>query len=397
MTRIENTVFISYRRTNIPWALAVYQNLSYNGYDVFLDFSGLGSGDFESIILSNILARAHFIVLLTPSALDRCSETGDWLRREIETALEAKRNVIPLMLEGFDFKTPEIAVKLNGNMALLKSYNGIHISADYFEAAMDRLRKQFLCIPLEAVLHPTSSAVRQVTEEEQRAAAAQPAVEERELTAQEYFERGFNTKSLDQQVRFFNEAIRLKPDYVEAINRRGRAREEQGDFVGAREDYDQAIRLKPDYVAALNNRAGMYLKQGDLANARRDYDAAIASIPHERSGLVDTAAYSVSFNGRLHTRFLSGDLAGGLDDLEQSRRLDKALLEQWEARERQFFEDQIEFQKTQRSYLKRLMEDAARGDVRAAEMIPKVKKLIDPRYDEVIVQHSKKSRWWRLS
>ena len=40
MERVEKTVFISYRRTNVPWALAIFQNLTQFGYDVFFDFSG---------------------------------------------------------------------------------------------------------------------------------------------------------------------------------------------------------------------------------------------------------------------------------------------------------------------------------------------------------------------
>ena len=47
-------VFISYRRTSFPWATAIFQNLNQNGYDVFLDFQGIGSGDFERVILENI-------------------------------------------------------------------------------------------------------------------------------------------------------------------------------------------------------------------------------------------------------------------------------------------------------------------------------------------------------
>jgi len=95
MGRIEKTVFISYRRTNAPWALAVYQDLTYHGYDAFFDYLGIVSGDFERVILENIRARAHFLVLLTPSALERCGNPGDWLRREIETGLEARRNIVP--------------------------------------------------------------------------------------------------------------------------------------------------------------------------------------------------------------------------------------------------------------------------------------------------------------
>ena len=75
-------------------------------------------------------ARAHFVVLLTPSALERCTEPGDWLRREIETALETKRNIVPLMLEGFDFGSPGIAEQLvGGTLAPLKSYNALRVPA----------------------------------------------------------------------------------------------------------------------------------------------------------------------------------------------------------------------------------------------------------------------------
>ena len=65
MDRIEKTVFISYRRSNVSWALAIFQSLTHHGYDVFFDFDGIASGDFERVILENIRARAHFLVLLT--------------------------------------------------------------------------------------------------------------------------------------------------------------------------------------------------------------------------------------------------------------------------------------------------------------------------------------------
>ena len=92
MRRIEKTVFISYRRSNVSWALAIFQNLTHHGYDVFFDYSGIASGDFERVILGNIDARAHFLVLLTPSALERCNESDDWLRREVEYAISSQRN-----------------------------------------------------------------------------------------------------------------------------------------------------------------------------------------------------------------------------------------------------------------------------------------------------------------
>jgi hypothetical protein len=40
MRHIEKTVFISYRRTNAPWALAIFKELTHNGYDAFFDLLG---------------------------------------------------------------------------------------------------------------------------------------------------------------------------------------------------------------------------------------------------------------------------------------------------------------------------------------------------------------------
>lgn len=138
--RIEKTVFISYRRTNFPWALAIYQDLTYHGYDVFLDYKSIPSGDFEQVIVENIKSRAHFIVILTPSAVERCNEPDDWLRRELEIALDNKRNIIPLRLESFDFGSPETLKALTGKLASLSKYQAPSVSAEYFDEAMARLR-----------------------------------------------------------------------------------------------------------------------------------------------------------------------------------------------------------------------------------------------------------------
>ena len=64
------------------------------------------------------------------------------MRREIEEALAIKRNIVPLMLEGFDFGTPAIANQLTGKLAALKKYNALDVPASYFMEAMERLREQ---------------------------------------------------------------------------------------------------------------------------------------------------------------------------------------------------------------------------------------------------------------
>ncbi len=254
MERVDKTVFLSYRRTNSPWALAIYQSLTSHGFDVFFDYNGIASGDFEKVILGNITARAHFLVLLTPSALERCHEPEDWLYREIEAALENQRNVVPIMLEGFDFGGRGIAGQLTGKIAALQKYNALEVPAAYFEAAMERLRGRFLNVPLSAVLHPASPFAQQAATEQKHAADAAPAVQENELTAQQWFELGVVANDLDEKIRFNSEAIRLKPDSADAFYNRAIARNATGDVEGAVKDYHEAIRLSPDFAEAFRNR-----------------------------------------------------------------------------------------------------------------------------------------------
>ena len=166
MARIEKTVFISYRRADEPWGLAIFQDLTQHGYDVFIDYDGIASGNFEAVILENIRARAHFLVLLTPTALERCGDPKDWMRREIEAALDSQRNIVPLMLAGFDFGTPAAASQLTGKLAALKEYNGLEIPKGYFSPAMERLRNRFLNVRVDAVLHPASDSAQQVAKEQ---------------------------------------------------------------------------------------------------------------------------------------------------------------------------------------------------------------------------------------
>jgi formylglycine-generating enzyme required for sulfatase activity len=204
MARIEKTVFISYRRTDVYTALAVYENLKNQGYDVFFDYRSISSGDFEQIITSNIRARAHFLLILTPTALDRCNEPGDWLRREIEFAIDERRNIVPLFFKGFRFAGAVRSERsrwlrfggsvasepLTGKLKDLSRYNGLNVHEDYFEEAMYRLRTEFLSKPLDTVLHPVSTEVRKVVQAEQLAAdeALEQIENVKELVKQEHEE-----------------------------------------------------------------------------------------------------------------------------------------------------------------------------------------------------------------
>src|SRR5678816_2895082 len=94
-----NTVFISYRRAVSSFiARAVFLDLRAHEYDVFMDVESIDAGHFETILMNQIAARAHFVLILTPGTLDRVNEPGDILRREIEQAMDLRRNIIPVLV-----------------------------------------------------------------------------------------------------------------------------------------------------------------------------------------------------------------------------------------------------------------------------------------------------------
>lgn len=310
MGQIEKTVFICYRRTNLPWALAIYQNLTTHGYDAFFDYQSINSGDFEQVILGNIRARAHFVVILTPSMLEKINKPNDWVRREIETALDEKRNIVPLFFEGFNFGIPSISNQLTGRLIGLKKYGGLDIPASYFLEAMERLRSRYMSVALDAVIHPVSEDIQKVVQKQKVAANKEKPVKEKELTAQEWFERGVKTTDLDERIYCYSEAIRLKPEYAEAYNNRGITRRKKGEWVEAIKDYNEAIRLKSDYGNAYYNRGIARKNKGDLAGAIKDYNESIRLKPD----------YDAYYN-RAIAREDKGDLDGAIKDYNEAIRL----------------------------------------------------------------------------
>jgi hypothetical protein len=159
MSESDKSVFISYRRKlGAGWARAILQDLKAHGYDVFVDVESIDSGSFERVILNQIEARAHFLLLLTPGSLDRCTEPEDWLRREIHHAIQLERNIVPLTLEQFSFANH--ADNLPAALAPLTKYNALAIYHDYFDQGMTKLRDRFLKQPVVGVIKPTPKADR---------------------------------------------------------------------------------------------------------------------------------------------------------------------------------------------------------------------------------------------
>ncbi len=243
MPEEQKTVFISYRRSVASFiARSVFMDLREHGYDVFMDVESIDSGQFDTIILRQIEARAHFLVILTPGTVEHCAKPGDWLRREIEYAIEKRRNIVPLLVNSFSFTGTE--PYLIGKLAELPRFNGLTVPHDYFDAAMERLRTRFLKQPMYGVIKPTPDHDQVAVQRKIDEVAAQPMPTRKQLSAEDYFNKAMTLDdNSDHEIAYYNAAIRLNPRYAIAYNNRGVARKAQGDLKGAISDYQKYLDL----------------------------------------------------------------------------------------------------------------------------------------------------------
>ena len=100
--------------------------------------------------------------------------------------------------------------------------------------------------------------------------------------AEAYNNRGAAKDALrryDDAITDFDQAIRLKPDYAKAYSNRGAAKDALKQYEDAVTDYDEAIRLKPDLAEVYSNRGNAKIGLKQYRNAIADFDQAIRLKP----------------------------------------------------------------------------------------------------------------------
>lgn len=125
----EYDIFISYRREGGFYLARLLQELL-SKRKVFLDVERLKSGKFDEALEKAILQCRNVIVILSPGSLERCNDPEDYVRKEIALAIKEGKNIIPVMMEGFQL--PET---MPDGLEEFPLHNGIfcapHIFRDY--------------------------------------------------------------------------------------------------------------------------------------------------------------------------------------------------------------------------------------------------------------------------
>ncbi|XP_032513839.2 NAD(+) hydrolase sarm1 isoform X5 [Danaus plexippus] len=132
-------VFVSYRRSNGSQLASLLKvHLQLRGFTVFIDVERLEAGKFDNNLLQSIRQAKHFLLVLTPNALERCkhdNEQKDWVHREIVAALQSQCNIVPI-IDNFQWPEPE---ELPEDMRAVCHFNGVRWIHDYQDACVEKL------------------------------------------------------------------------------------------------------------------------------------------------------------------------------------------------------------------------------------------------------------------
>jgi tetratricopeptide (TPR) repeat protein len=377
----DKTVFISYRRNVASFiARAIFQDLRANDYDVFMDVESIDSGTFDTIILNQIAARAHFLVILTPGTLERCNEAGDWLRREVEYAIASGRNIVPIFVNDFRFK--DAGLHLTGKLSELSRFNALSLPHDYFDEAMLKLRKRYLRQTLQGIIQPTPLRETFVVNQKIEEAVRLPLLTEEEWKSQALIYEASQKElggDLDGAIKIYDELIQMNPDNDTNLCERGSLYAAKGDILSALSDYSaaihlnpyeagyflnrglvyydvenwivaaenfrEAIHLRPNYAEAFSNLGNSlislqdwdqalkeldtaiqfnpnlvpaYNNRGIVFRSKRDYDSAIANFTQ---AIAIDPSFIEAYRNRADTRFLKKDYHGSIEDYSQVIRI----------------------------------------------------------------------------
>jgi hypothetical protein len=137
------TCFISYRRGR-PWqARSVHTELERRNYKSIIDVDNIEVGTrFPQVIEHNIkLSDVIFVVidkewLVEKDGQRRLNNPEDWVRREIELALNYEKSIVPLLVDGASMPQKE---DLPESLGVLPEYQGARLRAEEFQTDFARI------------------------------------------------------------------------------------------------------------------------------------------------------------------------------------------------------------------------------------------------------------------
>lgn len=132
-------IFISYKRISLPTANNLYYRLTTRGYFAFFDLEEMRKDNFNVQLLEYIENSKDVFVLLEEGSLAACKNGNwedDWFCKEIAHALKKKKNIIPILIGGYQMPKQEY---LPDELKELALKNAPEFSFSYFEEYLNKL------------------------------------------------------------------------------------------------------------------------------------------------------------------------------------------------------------------------------------------------------------------
>ncbi len=280
--------------------LALFHALRAVGLEVFVDLDEDTNGELPLPQQFELIdAHPHFLIVLTPARLERYHEPDDVIRRLIEHAVQSRRNIVPILTNGFSFAHTVVPEEI----ASLRRYRGLVLTLAGLDGAVAQLRDQYLKLRIFGEITPLPDQDDRLRRQID-AAARLPKPTPDMLHAEALFNQAFTLGRQDfaGKIALYDEAIRLNPTYRVARFQRALTRRRSGDERGALADYDDLLRENPHLYKALNNRAEVRFALGDAEGALADYDQALVEFP----------AYVMARMGKAITLYALGQSAESL-------------------------------------------------------------------------------------
>lgn len=278
---VQRTVYLSYRHPLNQWqARTITLVLEKYGFNVLRSEASMD----EQTVLKQIEARAHFILLLAPESLSHIEQRNDRLRKEIDHAINKKRNITILYLEGFTLP-PKGQWARVGKLRQLPQMKSLVVPNNYIkESLLALVSASYLLQPTDVnVVEPPKRF--QVNAETARADNTIVPAETDGMTALDHYYRGLSFSEFgnhEDAIEAYTHAINLDSRFDDAVYDRGFAHGLLGNFAQAVEDYTLALSLNPDEVNTHYNRAYAYEQLKQYEQALADYRRVLEFTPQDQ-------------------------------------------------------------------------------------------------------------------
>ncbi|MFQ5824982.1 MAG: tetratricopeptide repeat protein [bacterium] len=99
------------------------------------------------------------------------------------------------------------------------------------------------------------------------------------LTANEWFQKGYNTEDCQEKIKYFTKALEIEPSFLPAYINRGVCYDNLKQYENAIRDYTSALKIDPRYLLVYNYRGMSYSSLDKYEEAIKDYNKAIEIDP----------------------------------------------------------------------------------------------------------------------